>query len=313
MGCWNKTCGLTGLHINAGDEVLVFALEQNSEYHDRCYTTAFWRPVWVPFYSEYNDYGGGENSHGIGLDLLIKGLKEQLVEMELGDNQYHDIAVKKDELGEELFFEAVHEGRLFINEGRKGKTLVDFVMFRKDVVKDILENFCREQYVGSGKGTCGWDNAYIQYGFRDILADVPAYLDKLKESIDSAKDPILRKYAGSRGLFEHNDPNKAAMFLRDSENYRYSHLIRPFNELDELVAAGEMELAKELVEGWLTMSYLDVFMHSTRKVWNPGSHEGSQAQEHHGYRVLTKAINSALDREKEEFMEENEVEEWSDM
>ena len=312
MGCWNKTCGLTGLHINAGSEVLVFALEQNNEYHDRCYSTAFWRPVWVPFYSVYDDYGGGEDSHGIGLDLLIKGLKDQLVEMDQGKNQYHDIAVKKDALDDRLFFEAVHEGRLFIN-GSKADVPVDFVMFRMDVVNDILANFRREDYVGDGKGTCGWNNNYIQYGFQDVLADVPAYLARLKESIDSAKDPILRKYAGSRGLFDWKDPNKAARFLRDSENYRYSRLIRPFNELDELVTAGDMDKAEELIKAWLTMSYLDVFMSSTRKLWHPGGHEGSQAQEHHGYRVLASTINAALDREKAEFMEENDVEEWSEM
>lgn len=44
MGCWNKTCGLSKLHVYAGDPVYVFVLEQNLN-HDRCYATAFWSPV----------------------------------------------------------------------------------------------------------------------------------------------------------------------------------------------------------------------------------------------------------------------------
>ena len=314
MGCRNKTCGLTGLHIYSGDEVLVFALEQNKHDHDRCYTTAFWRPVWVPFYSNYNDYGGGENSRGIGFDLLMDGLKERLIEQEVGENQYHDIAVKKSDMGEKLFFDAVHEGRLAIQENRGGhKVLVDFVMFRKDVVDDVLSNFRREDYVGAGKGTYGYNNSYTQHGFQDILAGIPECLDRLKEQIDNGDDPLLRSLMGSRNLFNYDDHNPAARYLSNSNNYRYSKLIRPFEELDKLVAAGDMDKATELLEAWLTMSYLDTFIHATRKVWHPGSHEGSQSCEHHGYRVLASAINTALDREKAEYLEENDVEEWSDM
>lgn len=28
MGCWNKTCGISNLFIEAGEKVYVFALEQ---------------------------------------------------------------------------------------------------------------------------------------------------------------------------------------------------------------------------------------------------------------------------------------------
>ena len=34
MGCWNKTCGISNLFIEAGEKVYVFALEQNL-HHDR--------------------------------------------------------------------------------------------------------------------------------------------------------------------------------------------------------------------------------------------------------------------------------------
>ena len=313
MGCWNKTCGLSGLHIWSGTEVLVFALEQQTDYNDRCYTTAFWKPVWVPFYSKYNDYGGGEESHGIGFELLMKGLKDTLIEKDVGENECHDIAVRAADMDETLFFDAVHEGRLEVNGWRGKISAVDFVMFRKDVVDDVLANFKREDYVGDGKGTHGWNNSYTTYGFKDVLASVPEFMTKLKNKLESETNPALRRFAGSRELFDFRDPNLAAKFLRDSDSYRYSKLIRPFEALDNLVVEGNMEQAEELLKDWLTMSYLDCFMSATRKVWIPGSHEGSQASEHHGYRVLASAINSALDREKAEFLEENDIEEWSDL
>lgn len=65
MGCWNKTCGLSNLHITSGQKVTVFLLEKNLVATDRTYTTSFYHPALTPFYSEYNDYGGGENSSGV--------------------------------------------------------------------------------------------------------------------------------------------------------------------------------------------------------------------------------------------------------
>jgi hypothetical protein len=53
-------------------------------------------------------------------------------------------------------------------------------------------------------------------------------------------------------------------------------------------------------------------MHATRRVWIPGAHEGSQGQEHHGYRVMNAAIAKVLDKQKAEFELEND-EEFSEM
>ena len=99
MGCWNKTCGLSKLHIYAGDPVYVFVIEQNLD-HDRCYSTAFWSPILAPFESVYNDYGGGENSGGVWFQHIMDGVRAKLIEQEVGENEYHDIAVKREGFGE---------------------------------------------------------------------------------------------------------------------------------------------------------------------------------------------------------------------
>lgn len=56
----------------------------------------------------------------------------------------------------------------------------------------------------------------------------------------------------------------------------------------------------------LKATYIDSFMHEVRKVWMPGAHEGSQTQEHGGYRVLIDAMTQALD------VEDKERKEWDE-
>lgn len=316
MGSWNKTCGISNLHIRAGEQAYVFMLEQNP-HHDRCYATAFWRPLMLPFLSEYDDYGGGENSSA-AINYIIEGLKEQLVEMPLGDNKYHDIAVNKDILDEELLFEAVHEGRLKIKDRAfGGERLVDFVMFRKDIVDQITENWVRDLYVGGGKGTGGWGNNYIYYTFADIVAKVPEFIDTVEKELLSTDGhegdmpPELRlKYSmrGLAGMYDHNDRNLVSIYLGAIDDYRFSRILRPGDVVVRLLADGKRADAEAMLVDILRASFINSFMEVTRKQWMPGGHEGSQAQEHKPYRVLCNAINAVLDKEKAEWEEENEGE-----
>jgi len=315
MGCWNKTCGLSNLHINAGDPVYVFVLEDARD-DSNCYTTSLFSPLLLPFQSEYNDYGGGENSSGIAFDLIMSAIREDLVEMDVGDNQYHDIAVKKKDFDEELFFEAVHENRLAI-KGRFSAepTKLQFTMFRKDIVDDILNNYLVEKYVGGGLGTHGFRNNYISYGFKDIVADLPVLIDMLTtgsdEDFEYLKDLPEEQRArfrlrmmGFDGLHRLRDSNKAAAWLQ-SDNYRYSRLVDVKLIASDMLAAGENDKLIALLTEHLKAIYIDAFMHSARKTWIPGGHEGSQNTEQDAHRFLAKAVLSALDRENAEYDDEN--------
>lgn len=111
MGCWNGTCGLTNLPIVHGDEMYVFPIVE-SYRNSFCYSTALYRPSVLPFRAEYDDYGSGEKCGGVGLELLMEGIKHNLVEMEVGENQYHDIAVKREGFNVDTFFEVCHKKRL---------------------------------------------------------------------------------------------------------------------------------------------------------------------------------------------------------
>ena len=120
---------------------MVFAMIKNRKVDSLCYTTPFYSPMMMPFYAKYNDYGGGEECSGIGLKPVMEAIKNQLVEIPLGKNEYHDIAVKKDNFDEELFFEACQERRLFVEGYRKERLHVEFVMFRKDIVDRRIFGF----------------------------------------------------------------------------------------------------------------------------------------------------------------------------
>lgn len=65
MGCWNATCGLSGLPILSRDKVVFLILESqdcNLPGSDGCEATDYYKPITLPFRGEYNDYGCVQNA-----------------------------------------------------------------------------------------------------------------------------------------------------------------------------------------------------------------------------------------------------------
>ena len=310
MGSWYKTCGLSNLHITPGTPVYVFVMEETRDNSD-CYTTSLFRPVLLPFESKYNDYGGGEDSSGIAFELVMNGVKRELVEMEVGENQYHDIAVKRDEFDEEMFFDAAHENRLFCSRS-SGNVPITFTMFRKDIVDYILENREIEEYVGGGNGTCGWNNNYIRYKFKDIAADVRSLLNEATALLDSMdeEERAFKSFSGFEYLFQYGHPNKAYKMMC-GDSYRYSRIVDMRTVISRALSIGTMEAINKLeaiLVEYLKGLFIDSFMHAARKTWIPGGHEGSQSQSGSALRLLCSATVDVLDKEKAEWEEENEGE-----
>jgi hypothetical protein len=305
MGCWNKTCGLSNLHITAGTPTYVFVLERNKDY-DPCYATGLFSPVLLPFESVYDDYGGGEDSSGVALPFVMKGLKDQLVEFELGENEYHDIAVKREGFTDKLFFEACHEDRMQI-QGRfdKEPTQVYFTMMRKDIVDSILETRVIEDYVGEGKGTHGYGNNYIRYKFADITASVRPLIERLLEDISKSENEYIR-FAIVDSMHRYRNEFHAAKYL-SYDSHRYSRIVDVKHLASRALEIGTVESINKL-EGLLIEHlkavFIDSFMHSARKTWVPGGHEGSQSSSGGALRLLAKVTIDALDKERAEWAEE---------
>jgi hypothetical protein len=278
MGCWNKTCGFSGLSIMVGDPVYVFVLKK-SDYYDPCSSTSEYTPFLAPFESFYNDYGSGENSRGVWLPYIMEALKKKLIEMEVGENKCHDIAVKRDDFDVDLFFSAIKEDRLFINKHQPSNA-IRFTMMHKSIIDKMLEEFEFRHYDffrEMGK----WD-----YKFADIITRVENYWNNIKsfynihQLIDFNYDSIIGSYI-----------------------FHYMSTINfiPIREVigECLQNNTEDEVAINLIKEYLKGLHVEIMMNHLRKTWLPGGFEGSQDCEYDAYKLL---VNITLEhiKEKEE-------------
>lgn len=285
MGSWNKTCGLSGLHIFYDTPVNVFLLERVNDIEDMCYGTCLYRPLLLPFYSHYNDYGAGENSSGPFLDVIMDSLKAELIEVEQGENEYHDIAVKKDEWNEELFWEAIHKRRLQIKT-YKGTTAIDAVMFRNDIVERVFSDW-----------TCSFykDGTNTVYKFNDVVKEVPAIVARAKELLANYPADVSPYMCKFENLYKWEQRTIASEWLRPE--HRYSRIVDVQLLFFKLISKGKYTQADTLLKEHLKALWLDGYMNSIRKLWIPGGFEGSQSQESQGYKLMANAILDVLNQE----------------
>jgi hypothetical protein len=274
-------------------------LEEKVDKSDYCYSTCLFKPCLLPFYSEYDDYGGGENSSGVGLPYILDALRENLVELEVRDNRYHDIAVKRDDFNIDKFFEACHEDRLFVGSPRK--IPVKFTMMRKDVVDEILIKFTMYNYMDSKS-----------YSYGDCLEHLGDIIDKLKCRLsmsDSEGESTPVSYP-ALGL------NKIKYALDSAGSFTEQILIGAFdsyesassvniNDIAFSIATGKilevderLHNLREFLSDCLKGIFIGTFMDRTRKLWTPGGHEGSQNIDVDGHKILLSVVQGAIDYEE---------------
>ena len=335
MGCWNGTCGLTELPIIVGTDIFVFPVVES--YTDSfCYSSALYRPSVLPFRAKYNDYGAGEDCTGIALPYLMEGIANQLIEQDVGENQYHDIAVKREGFNADVFFEACHEKRLmFANplrayEGQPKTKDVFFTMIRKDAVDRLWNEWTYDMYkmrdvpVPEGLET-------DQYYFKNITY---AKLAELIPEYMAACASNLKEFTSIRpvdGLSE----EEHADFMRAVKSYTYrsffvdrnNHILAGtfnhtfgdgysdggFSDIADIretiileYMEGDKELAYALMREAMIGSMVNSFMESTRKVWLPVMHQGSQSEEYTEYKLLNKITADIIKEREHKYDEEDE-------
>jgi len=326
MGCWNGTCGLSGLPIIHGEEMYVFPIVES--YRDSfCYSTALYRPSVVPFRAEYNDYGAGEKCSGPALELIIDGIREKLVEMEVGENQYHDIAVKREGFDADMFFEACHKKRLrFVNpmrgyEGEAQTKDVFFTMVRKDVVDRLWNEWSFDMWKGSdGDVPDGFesDQYYIKNVTYAKLAElIPQYMEQMagkdspyKKALegidDESKLERMKDFYLRCAFFEgHREHILSGSFGHAfGSGYAGGGFASIGNIKDKIIdeyLEGNKEVAYELMRECLVGIMVNSFMESTRKVWLPPMHQGSQSEEYKEYRLMNVITNDIMDARQKEY------------
>jgi hypothetical protein len=306
MGCWNKTCGLSNLHIRDSEDVYVFVLRQNSS-EGRCYNTSFYSPSLVPFECQYNDYGNGTNNKGIALQPLMDTIREILIEQPLGENTYHDIKVAPENFDIDLFFDAVHEGRLVTKDDYTQKeVLLDFVMMRKDIVHSILDNWPQEIWM-NGK--------YEIYYYANVIADIPFFIQDVSNYIEARRsDPVLLEmYLKILERFEDITSNGISIpginlvSLNINRNSDYHKIFNPNKYLVQLIKDKKFEEANLFLVEYMKGVFINRLIDKTRRQWIPGCHEGSQSADLDGYIALNNAISDRIEIEEHEYDELEEI------
>lgn len=124
MGCFSYTCWLSDLTISAGDPVKYFWLADNpySKNHV-CASHDMWFPRTGVIDARYNDYGSIEDydETGPGVASMLLGLERDLVERGTGDNQCHDVPVRR-RMTFEQALNAVQEGRILVSRNTDRNT-----------------------------------------------------------------------------------------------------------------------------------------------------------------------------------------------
>ena len=330
MGCWNGTCGLTNLPIIHGDEMYVFPIVES--YRDSfCYSTALYKSSALPFRAEYNDYGDGEKCGGVGLEILMEGIKTNLVEMGVGENKYHDIAVKREGFDVDTFFNACHKKRLrFLNpmrgyENEPRTKDVFFTMIRKDVADRLWSEWKIDLWFPQ-------DNRVIPEGFESdkyylknvtyekLATLIPDYMEKKivsvfdgfgnPEEFDKKKEELFytkfyrffQTDYGDRehplsGIFDH-------MFSTGYADGGFAKIGEVAERIIVKYFEGEKETAYELLRECLIGYMINAYMGSVRKVWMPPMHQGSQSECLDEYLLLNNITNDVINKRKKYFEEE---------
>jgi hypothetical protein len=299
MGCWNKTCGISGLFVKAHEKVYVITLLKNI-FEERSLATSFWYPIPFLFISTYDEYGSGENSHK-NIKYVLQAIKDNLVEMPLEENKYHDIAINKDIFNEKLFFDAVLEGRLKVHNKGYDKTKypeipVDFTMLRKDVVDYICENHKKDMYTGSG---------HVCYKYKDIISLIPEYIERLEKYLLNKDEDCLWLFKLSN-IYNHEERNFLSIYLRSIDiEYQFQQVFDYKKIIIDLMLENKKEEVKEILENILLFSYINSFMYSVRKQWMPGCYEGCQHEDHEPYKILNGSIDMVIKKIEEDHEEFN--------
>lgn len=306
MGCWNETDVLTNLPISHGEEVVALLLIQPNFFeHHGCHHHQYWHCGLFTFEGKYNDYGGIEDCKGAMLKPIISFLKSELQEFEKGENQYHDIEVKKKDFNEELMFKADHEGRLYLRKDpiwaanmKKFEAVVTppvrqvkITMTRRSTLDQLLKAYVQQIYVPQPPPVdYTKPSVYRPYTFEDVKREMEEVLtvaqsdDKYSMISPGAAVMMRNRKAGKE------DANRVALYIENMFNF--NPMKSMLTDLLYPPKGGKVSKARleTIVEQLATWYWLDSWMRDARRMWCPQSGSGSQDQETNAQEALANVV-----------------------
>lgn len=172
MGSFSYTCTISGLPIEAGDEVRILLLSESPYNEMVCTINDRWFPRGFPLKAKYNDYGSVEEvEEGPARDLWLDALKIDLRKRGWGDNSAHDVPTSKDMSFDDLL-NAVQEGRVKVRDNVGDSTIEKRVeRFYKDGVPKGVPTLKRIEKVIADASL----SSFGGWGKEGYLVDVPQY------------------------------------------------------------------------------------------------------------------------------------------
>lgn len=153
MGCWNGSCFVTNLPIFFGEPVEVLLL-RNDDLGDNSsvHPNDDWTPYKFTFHGNYDDYGSVEECAGPAIPILVKAIKDNLVELPAKTSEYNgkisivNKAVKREGLDIDNLLDYEQDDRLFVSDAGLGSfktndAAVKHVTVHKRVYQLITANF----------------------------------------------------------------------------------------------------------------------------------------------------------------------------
>jgi hypothetical protein len=328
MGSWNNTCGLSNLPIHANEEVYVFPIREKdlSGYRSHCYANALYDPVLTPFEAKYNDYGAAEDCTGIMLPRIVYELTRQMVELEQGENKYHDIPVKKDDFDIDKYFEAVHEDRMFVKGYGTANRPVYFTMVRRDVVDRMWNDWTFDMWKGSkGSVPAGFesDEYYVKNVTYAKLAELlPQFVDDCIAEYHKDAEELIRPDGVTDEVWKIMSSNQfrrhfRSALLTDGESFvghsfrmltdhqHHWDLLRFKDLVNDAIGQNDRLAVIEILRLALLGLMVNSIMESTRKIWLPAMHMGSQSEEYDVYRMMNTVTNDVMAQRQAYYDEEN--------
>jgi hypothetical protein len=284
MGSFNACCGISKLPILYGDEVVDFLIGETGSLRDCgfiCYPNDLWAPITIQTYGIYDDYGRIVPVDGWHLDYVTKIMRKHVIELEAGDNEYHDIAIKKDELDFDLIQEAMHEGRLYVssflhptlqNQNIKSKNICKTFSAGIPVTRMMVHRFIFDELVSWGFES---SRKYGEIITLDILVNdgMKAILDFHKKQKEADND--IREL--DRALFElghHGKPDFDNSFIStiryttEGGNLYIPHKLK--NYLNYLIEHEHKENhLREIITEISKFIIFDIQMYSLSLLWTP--------------------------------------------
>ena len=293
MGSWNHTCAVTNLPIHAGEEVEVILLKAHERQDDYsfCYPDAYYTPFPLTFSGKYNDYGSVEDCHGVALELIVSEIQKNLLEMEVGENEYHDIAAKKEGFDVEELFNLDHEGRLFIvnrktqYDMREGMR-VKHIVIRKEVYEGIIAGMTFEK----------WDREKSQYDhlkYEDLVEECKQFTEDMEDIIGLEQTDALKIYWMMDGVIGETMVSRM-LANRGEGSYGADYPIRLVEMLFNMHKEGHEDY-EAMLDNALRLSILTRFMRDGRKSWHVPSGVGSQDQETDAQELCAKLTLSSAE------------------